>query len=74
MIKLVNVVEYLFLSVGLVISVSDINNILCVILLILDSIWLIIKVAFKIAKAIADGKLTDEEIEDIENDLDKKGK
>lgn len=72
--KLINVVEFLFLSVGLVISVSDINNILCVILLILDSIWLIIKVAFKIVKAIADGKLTDEEIEDIENDLDKKGK
>lgn len=74
MIKAVNILEYLFLSIGLAISVSDINNILCVILLILDSIWLIIKVAFKIAKAIADGKLTDEEIEEIEKDLDKKGK
>ena len=40
MIKAVNILEYLLIATGLAVSISDINDILCIVLLILDSAWL----------------------------------
>lgn len=56
---------------GIGVSLADIQNILSIILLTINLIWLSIKICSKIGKAISDGKLTDEEIEDIENELNK---
>ena len=72
MIKAVNILEYLLIGTGLAVSISDISDILCIILLIIDSAWLFLKVLVKICKALKDGVLTDDELEDIESEIKKK--
>ena len=56
---------------GLGISLVDLQNILSIIILIIDILWILTKVTIKFCKYIKDGDLTDEEIKDIENDLSK---
>ena len=56
---------------GIGVSLADIQNILSIVLLSINLIWLSIKFWCKLFKYLKDGKLTDEEIKDIENELDK---
>ena len=72
MMKAVNILEYLLIGTGLAVSISDISDILCVILLIIDSAWLFLMVLIKICKALKDGEFSDEELEDIESEIKKK--
>ena len=66
-----NVFEDGLILSGIGVSLANIQTILSIILLTINLIWLSIKICSKIGKAISDGKLTDEEIEDIEKELDK---
>ena len=54
---------------GLGISLVDLQNILSIIILIIDLLWILMKFIVKFFKYFGDGKLTDEEIKDLENDL-----
>ena len=56
---------------GLGISLVDLQNILSIIILVIDILWILIKVTIKFCKYISDGKLTDEELQDLENDVNK---
>lgn len=70
--KVVDVIEYAFLSVGLAVSLSDIKEVLCIILLVFDALWLIMKFVLKFFKYAKDGELTEEEIDDLMDDINKK--
>ena len=75
--KLSNVFEDLLITSGIGVSLVDIQNILSIILLCFNILWIIYKIIMKIIKYSKDGELSKEEIEDIENDiseLNKKGK
>ena len=70
--KVVDVIEYAFLSVGLAVSLSDIKEVLCIILLVFDALWLIMNFVLKFFKYAKDGELTEEEIDDLMDDINKK--
>lgn len=64
------VVEGLAISSGIGVSLVDIQNILSIILLTFNVLWLILKVILKIVRYYKnDGKLDAEEISDIESDI-----
>ena len=64
------VVEGLVISSGIGVSLIDIQNILSIILLTFNVLWLILKVILKIVRYYKnDGKLDAEEISDIESDI-----
>lgn len=64
------VVEGLAISSGISVSLVDIQNILSIILLTFNVLWLILKVILKIVRYYKnDGKLDAEEISDIESDI-----
>ena len=54
---------------GLGISLVDIQNILSIIILVIDILWILLKFIIKIFRYIKDGKLTDEELQDLENEF-----
>ena len=56
---------------GLGISLVDIQNILSIIILVIDILWILLKFTIKFFRYIKDGKLTDEELQDLENELNK---
>lgn len=70
--KILDIIEYTFLSFGIVLAVADVREILAIILLIIDSIWLILKLVIKIFRYLKDGELTEEELEDLEKEVKKK--
>lgn len=64
------VVEGLAITSGIGVSLVDIQNILSIILLTFNVLWLIFKVILKIVRYYKnDGKLDAEEISDIESDI-----
>lgn len=56
---------------GLGISLADLQNVLSIIILIIDILWILFKFMIKFFRYIKDGKLTDEELQDLENDVNK---
>lgn len=68
----VDVVDSALITMGVGVSLADIHQILSIILLIFNAIWIIVKVIVKVYKYYNnDGKLDDAEVNDIMNDLDK---
>lgn len=67
--KILDIIEYTFLSFGIVLAVADVREVLAIILLIIDSLWLILKLVIKIFRYLKDGELTEEELEDLENEV-----
>lgn len=55
---------------GLTISLQDIQSILSIIIIVIDILWLLGKFVIKFFRYIKDGKLDDEELADLENDMD----
>ena len=64
------VVEDVIITSGIGVSLVDIQNILSVILLCFNILWIIAKVIIKLIKYYRDGVLDDKEAEDIQNDID----
>lgn len=68
----VDVIDSALITLGVSVSLADIHQILSIILLIFNAIWIIVKVIVKVYKYYNnDGKLDDAEVNDIMNDLDK---
>ena len=70
--KIFNAIEYCWLSCGIVLAIADIQAILSIVLLIVDSIWLLLKIVLKIFKLAKDGELSDEDLKEIESEIKKK--
>ena len=70
--KVVDICEYAFLSVGLAVSLTDIKEVLCIILLVIDAIWLLLKFVLKFISYAKDGELSEEELEDLKSDIKNK--
>lgn len=68
-IDIIDIIDSGLILTGLGISLVDIQNILSIIILIIDMLWILIKFIVKFFKYFGDGKLTNEEIKDLENDL-----
>lgn len=64
------VVEDVIITSGIGVSLVDIQNILSIILLCFNILWIIAKVIIKLIKYYRDGVLDDKEAEDIQNDID----
>ena len=71
MINKTDCIDYSVIFTGVSISLIDIQNILSIIILIIDILWILIKFIFKLIKYMSDGKLTQEEIDDLDNDINK---
>ena len=56
---------------GLGISLVDLQNVLSIIILIIDILWILFKFMIKFFRYIKDGKLDDDELQDLENDVNK---
>ena len=55
---------------GLTISLQDIQSILSIIIIVIDILWLLGKFVIKFFRYIKDGRLDDDELADLENDID----
>lgn len=64
------VVEDVIITSGIGISLVDIQNILSIVLLCFNILWIIVKVIIKLIKYYRDGKLDDIEAADIQHDID----
>lgn len=64
------VIEDVIIASGVGISLMEIQNILSIVLLCFNILWIIVKVIIKVIKYYRDGKLDDEEAADIHNDID----
>ena len=62
-------IDYTLICTGTTISLMDIQTILSIILLVFNVLWLLIKFIVKIKDKLSDGKLTPEEIKEIDNDF-----
>ena len=62
-------IDYTLICTGTTISLMDIQTILSIVLLTFNVIWLLIKFIVKIKEKLSDGKLTPEEIKDLDNDF-----
>lgn len=65
-----DILEDSMILTGIGISLVDIQTILSIILLTFNVLWLLIKFIVKLKDKLKDGKLTPEEIEELENDFD----
>lgn len=65
----VDVVDGCLILGGLTISLQDVQSILSIIILVLDGLWILFKFMIKFFRYISDGKLTEEELNDLENDI-----
>lgn len=54
---------------GLTISLQDIQSILSIIIIVIDILWILGKFVIKFFRYIKDGRLDDEELDDLENDM-----
>lgn len=55
---------------GLTISLQDIQSILSIIIIIIDILWIVGKFVIKLFRYLQDGKLDQEELDDLENTVD----
>ncbi len=65
-----NIISGSFILFNTIYSISTIENIFSIVLLVFQLVYLLIIVGLKIYKALQDKKLTDEEVEDIKSTMD----
>lgn len=68
--KPTEVVEDAIIASGVGVSLIDIQNILSIVLLCFNILWIITKVIVKLVKYYRDGKLDEKEAADIQHDID----
>ena len=61
----VDVVDGCLMLTGLTVSLQDIQATLSIIIIVIDTLWLLLKFLIKFFRYIKDGRLTDEEIDDL---------
>lgn len=62
--------SYVFSVSGIALSISDIESICSIVCTVICSLCFLVNIVIKFYNYIKDGKLTKEEIEDIEKDLE----
>ena len=62
-------VEDMLILSGIGVSLVDIQTIMSIVLLTFNILWLILKFTLKLFRYLRDGKLTDEELDDLTNDV-----
>lgn len=66
-----DLIDEVLICTGLGISLVDLQNVLSIIILIIDILWILFKFMIKFFRYIKDGKLDDDELQDLENDVNK---
>ena len=69
MINKVDVIEDGIILSGIGVSLVDIQTVMSIILLTFNILWLIMKFTLKLFRYLRDGKLTDDELDDLTNDV-----
>ena len=62
-------VEDMIILSGIGVSLVDIQTIMSIVLLTFNILWLILKFTLKLFRYLRDGKLTDDELDDLTNDV-----
>lgn len=65
-----DVIDYSLIFTGTTISLIDIQTIMSIVLLSFNIMWLMFKFIIKLREKLRDGKLTPQEIEELQNDVD----
>lgn len=65
----VDLVDGTLMLGGLAISLQDIQSILSIIIIVIDILWLVGKFLIKFIRYCKDGELTEDEINDLKNDI-----
>ena len=65
----VKFVDTFLLTTGIFYSLANIEQILGIIILIVQIMWFAVKIFYKIKDHLADGHLSEEEYQDVNNDI-----
>lgn len=68
MMNKVDAVEDMVILSGIGVSLVDIQTVMSIVLLTFNIIWLVMKFVLKLFRYLRDGKLTNEELDDLTND------
>ena len=71
--KYTNIFENVLISLGISVSLVDIQNVLSIILLVFELLWVSAKIIIKLKSYLKDGVLDDKEKEDLLGDLNELG-
>lgn len=63
-------VEDMIILSGIGVSLVDIQTIMSIVLLTFNILWLILKFTLKLFRYLKDGKLTDDELNDLADDVE----
>lgn len=69
MMNKVDAVEDMVILSGIGVSLVDIQTVMSIVLLTFNILWLVMKFTLKLFRYLRDGKLTDEELDDLTNDV-----
>lgn len=70
MMNKVDAVEDMVILSGIGVSLVDIQTVMSIVLLTFNILWLVMKFTLKLFRYLRDGKLTDEELDDLTNDAE----
>lgn len=68
MMNKVDAVEDMIILSGIGVSLVDIQAVMSIVLLTFNILWLVMKFVLKLFRYLKDGKLTDEELDDLTDD------
>lgn len=69
MMNKVDAVEDMVILSGIGVSLVDIQTVMSIVLLTFNILWLVMKFTLKLFRYLRDGKLTDEELDDLTDDV-----
>ena len=70
MMNKVDAVEDMVILSGIGVSLVDIQTVMSIVLLTFNILWLVMKFTLKLFRYLKDGKLTDDELDDLTNDAE----
>ena len=67
--NIIDIIDGSFITAGVSIALQDIQSILSIIILVLEGLWLLVKLIMKARKYLQDGKIDENEKQDLEEDF-----
>lgn len=71
--KYTNIFENVLISFGISVSLVDIQNVLSIVLLVFELLWVTAKIIIKLKSYLKDGVLDEKEKEDLKGSIDELG-
>ena len=71
--KYTNIFENVLISLGISVSLVDIQNVLSIVLLVFELLWVTAKIIIKLKSYLKDGVLDEKEKEDLKCSIDELG-